>query len=130
MEWCTAHSAPEHKDVCQAANAQKKEHAMRKSLLTLAAVTLAGLAAAPAAAAEEAEVTVPYADLNLATPAGTAALEARIDAAVREVCTKPYLRDLKAMTAWEECKAAAKVGAMEQLSVLEPFASIELASAF
>jgi len=126
MVHCT--QGAEHKDVCQAANAQMKEQAMRKSLLTpLAALAVAGFAA-PAAAADEPKVTVPYADLNLATPAGTAALEARIDAAVREVCGKPYLRDLKAMTAWEECKATARIGAMEQLSVIEPYEGLALAS--
>ena len=104
---------------------------MRKSTLTaLAALTVSGLTAAPAAAADETTVTVPYADLNLASPAGAAALEARIDAAVEEVCVRPDIRNIKAMTAWEECKASAKLDALDQLSIASPYEDVELASVF
>ena len=103
---------------------------MRKSIVTvLAALTLMGIAATPASA-EDVSVNVPYADLDLTGPAGSAKLEARIDAAVDQVCAKPHMRDLKAMTAWERCKETAKIGAMEQLSVLEPYESLALASLF
>jgi UrcA family protein len=106
-----------------------KEQAMRKSILTVfAALSVTGLTAAPAIAAEAATVTVPYADLNLASPAGAAALDQRIDTAVAAVCEKPALRDLKAMVAWEECKAAAKAGALEQLSILDSYATLALAT--
>ena len=37
---------------------------------------------------------------------------------------------LKAMVAWEECKADALAGAMEQLSLNQPYAEIEFASRF
>ena len=104
---------------------------MRKSTLTaLAALTVSGLTAAPAAAADETTVTVPYADLNLASPAGAAALEARIDAAVQEVCVRPDIRNIKAMTAWEECKAMARAGAHEQFSILDRYEDLALTSLF
>ena len=101
---------------------------MLKSIPVLAALALLGAAAAPATAADEVRVTVAYADLNLATPAGAAALETRIDTAVAAVCEKPALRDLKSMVAWEQCKAAARAGAHDQLSVIEPYEALALAT--
>lgn len=104
---------------------------MRNAIvLALAAVTATLAAPALAAEAAPATVEVSIADLDLAAPAGNEALTQRIDAAVDEVCAKPHIRDLKAMLAWEECKTAARAGALEQISVLEPFESIELASNF
>ena len=49
------------------------------------AATCAALAALPAAA-QDRSVAVPYADLNLATPEGQAALDQRINRAARQVC--------------------------------------------
>ncbi len=85
---------------------------------------------AAAAADETVTVTVPYADLDVADPAGADALTQRIDAAVDKVCARPDIRDLKAMVAWEECKAAAHAGALEQLSLTNPYADLALASVF
>jgi UrcA family protein len=109
-----------------------KEIAMRKSIVTvLAAAALAGGFATPAcAAAETVSVTVPYADLDVANPAGADALSQRIDSAVEKVCHRPDMRNLKGMVAWEECKAAALAGAMEQLSLVQPYADVDLASRF
>jgi len=105
---------------------------MRKSIVTvLAALTASGMFALPAAAEETTvSVTVPYGDLDLTADAGTATLDERIDAAVKQVCAKPDIRNLKAMIAWEECKSAARDGALEQISVLEPYESMALASLF
>ena len=104
---------------------------MRKSIVTvLAALTLTGLTAVPAAAADEVTVSVGYADLDLTAPAGRAALDRRIDAAVKEVCAKPDMRNIKAMTAWEECKATARIGALDQLSIASPYEGVELVSIF
>lgn len=47
---------------------------------------LAALSAATAAQAQEATALVKYADLDLASPAGQAELERRIDIATRKVC--------------------------------------------
>ena len=103
---------------------------MRKSIVVLAA--LAVMVATPAAAVEPEAVMVevPYADLDLSAPAGAATLDARIDAAVEEVCARPDIRNLKAMTAWEACKESARLGAMEQLSVLAPYEAMALAGVF
>jgi UrcA family protein len=111
--------------------AQMKEQAMRKSIVTvLAALAVSALGAVPATAADEVKVTVPYADLDLTAPAGSAALDQRIDAAVKQVCARPDIRNLKAMTAWEECKASAKLDALDQLSIASPYEDVELASVF
>lgn len=101
---------------------------MLKSITVLAALALAGAVAAPAAAAEESSVAVTYADLDLTSPAGAKTLETRIETAVDAVCEKPTLRDLKAMVAWEECKAAARAGAHEQLSILDSYETLALAN--
>lgn len=108
---------------------------MRKSIVTvLAAATLAGGFATPAFAEAPAEetvsVVVTYGDLDVAVPAGADTLTQRIDAAVEKVCHRPNIRDLKGMVAFEECKAAALAGAMEQLSLTQPYADVELASRF
>ena len=105
---------------------------MRKSIVTfLAAAAFAGCLATPAVAADDTvSVTVPYADLDIADPAGADALTQRIDAAVDKVCHRPDIRNLKAMVAWEECKADALAGAMEQLSLVAPYADSAFASRF
>jgi UrcA family protein len=105
---------------------------MRKSITTiLAASFLASMASVAApAAAEEVSVVVSYADLDLTAPEGAAALDRRIEAAAEKVCVKPDLREIKAMTAWEECKAATVADAKDQLSTTEPFESLALASLF
>lgn len=98
---------------------------MRKYIsATLAAIAAIGFAGG--AMAEDITVTVPTADLNL----GTATLDARIDAAVKSVCAQPYIRDLKAMQAYEACKATARAGALEQVSLANPYEGMELASIF
>ena len=104
---------------------------MRKSIATvLAALALSGMGAAPAAAEDEVSVSVDVAGLDLTAPAGSAALDRRIEAAVKEVCAKPDIRNLKAMTAWEECKASARIGALDQLSIFSPYEGVELVSIF
>jgi UrcA family protein len=108
-----------------------KEHAMRKPIVTvLAALAVSVAGAVPAAAADEVTVSVVFDDLDLAAPAGSAALDRRIDAAVKEVCAKPDIRNLKAMTAWEECKATARLGALDQLSIIPPYEGVDLVGMF
>jgi UrcA family protein len=116
----------------------KRNYAVRKSVITVLAAPLAfigtlGAAATSAAAATPAEtpsVLVPYGDLDTDSPAGAAALEQRIEAAASEVCERPDIRSVRQMAAWEECKATAKAGALEQIAVLEPYQSFALASVF
>jgi UrcA family protein len=114
---------------------QMKEHLMRKSIVTvLAAAAFAGGFATPALAdepvTETVSVVVSYGDLDVADPADANALTQRIDVAVEKVCHRPDIRDLKGNVAYEECKAAALAGAMEQLSLTQPYAEIEFASRF
>lgn len=105
---------------------------MRQSIVAvLAAAALAGGLATPSIAADTtASVTVSYADLDVADPAGANALTQRIDAAVEKVCHRPDIRNLRGMVAWEECKAGALAGAMEQLSLAAPYADVAFASRF
>ena len=97
---------------------------MRKSIVTVLAALAASIAAP--AAAEGASVTVTYGDLDLADPAGVAALETRIAAAVKEVCNKVEPRLLRGQVAWEECKALSLADAMEQLAAVVPSKSVAL----
>ena len=80
-------------------------------LSALAAASVSLLAVAPAAA-EEFTVEVPYSDLDLSSPTGARTLAQRVDAA----CERPDIRDLKAVSAWQACKDAARNSAMEQLN--------------
>lgn len=81
----------------------------------LAAVSLSLLAVAPVAA-EEVRATVHYGDLDISSPAGAEALNARLLGSIKSVCARPDIRDLKAVAAWEACKDAAMSSALEQLS--------------
>ncbi len=109
---------------------------MNKSLITVFAA-LAATVAVPAGAAtvsvalDDAPVAiVTYDDLVVASPAGAAALDSRIGRAVDKVCQRPDLRELKAVAAWKACQEEARDGAMEQLSLTNPFDAVELASNF
>ena len=82
------------------------DFARRAVAATAAAVIATGClaaAAAPAAAATPANSrTVSYADLNLGTAQGRAALDARIRAAARQVC-EAQSADVGARAAAERC---------------------------
>ena len=99
------------------------------AIKALAAASLSLLAVAPAAA-QELQATVSYGDLDISSAAGAEALNARLLGTVKSVCERPDIRDLKGMVAFEACKADALAGAMEQLSLNQPYADIELASRF
>lgn len=56
-------------------------------------------------AAETAQVTVPYGDLNLSQEEGATALLSRIDHAATHVCGgRPQIADLHAWSAYEACR--------------------------
>ena len=99
---------------------------MRKPIFTVLAA-LAATIAAPAAAGEP-SVTVAFGDLDLTTPAGKAALDKRIEAAVDKVCSLASRRDLAGWMAAEECKVLSLADAMEQLAALAPQANVALAA--
>lgn len=80
------------------------------------AVALSSIAVAPAAA-QDSQVVISYADLDLATTAGVHTLDQRLEAGVKQVCERPgNIRDLKSMVAYEQCKDAAMTAAHEQLA--------------
>lgn len=94
---------------------------MNKLALAAALSTLSlALIAGPASAADTISVVVPYADLDLTTDAGQAKLDARIDAAIDQICAKPETsKELKAMADWSACRKGAATTAAEQLSAVE-----------
>jgi UrcA family protein len=102
---------------------------MRK-IITAAIAAIAAIGFAGGANAEDITVTVPYADLNLATEAGNAKLDHRIEGALKTVCAQPFIRDVRGMQDYESCKATARAKAMEQVSLANPFEGLELASIF
>lgn len=77
---------------------------MNIKLVTLAALSTFGLGVLPAQAQETR--TVSYADLDLSTPGGVAALDSRIASAIKAVCDSgdPTLR---AKLAERSCRAKA-----------------------
>lgn len=79
---------------------------MTNKLVTLAAIGLIGFAPTPPVQAQSASRTVSYADLDLSTPDGVAALDSRIASAIKAVCDSgdPTLR---AKLAERGCRAAA-----------------------
>jgi UrcA family protein len=61
---------------------------------------------------------VVYADLNLASPAGMAALHNRVNSAVLSVCGNADERDLRAMAAIHACRAKARDATQSQIALL------------
>jgi UrcA family protein len=98
---------------------------MRKPIFTVLAALTAAVAV-PAAA--EPSVTVSFGDLDLASPAGKAALDERIEAAVEKVCSPSGRRDLRGWMAVEECKVLTLADAMEKLAALTPQRDVALAA--
>lgn len=92
---------------------------------------LIALGVATSASAEEARMVVPYGDLNLATPIGVAALDRRLDAAVRHVCSGGELDDLNLWTSRQQCLRTARNSANQgRLTAMATVASsTQLASA-
>ena len=85
------------------------------AIASAVAVALSSLAAAPAVA-QETQLVVSYADLDLNTTAGVQTLDQRLEAGVKAVCGRPDVRDLKSGVAFEQCKDAAMNSAHEQLA--------------
>jgi UrcA family protein len=108
---------------CFLKGGNKKGNAMKKIALSAAASLCAAVlfsGTAQAAEVETVSVAVSYADLDLTTETGQAALDSRINAAVKEVCAKPaVIRDLKAMTAWADCRKDAAASAFEQVGAAD-----------
>lgn len=94
---------------------------MRKiaGIVTLAAIGV--IVTTPTALASEPkpvvrESTVTYGDLNLATQRGDQALISRISRAATKACGDfPYAWDLSAYQRFNQCRAAAERGAVQQV---------------
>jgi UrcA family protein len=79
--------------------------------LTLAALGVLGLLAAPLARADEVQTAsqqVSFADLDLHSPAGVATLRHRIQFAARHVCGEPERFGSPDYASYESCRAAAE----------------------
>lgn len=98
-------------------SAGKRMTIMFKLLIpAFAALLLATAAQAKKSDQTTLSVTVRYGDLDLASDAGAATLQARIAAAVKTVCPRPDLRVLGSRESWQRCRSEAMEGAIEQLA--------------
>ncbi|MGZ8282087.1 MAG: UrcA family protein [Allosphingosinicella sp.] len=79
------------------------------------ALIASAIAAAPVAASPT-STAVRYGDLDLNSPAGIAAFDARIARAVRQVCGSPYPRDLQGRRDVERCRAETLASTQAQRS--------------
>jgi UrcA family protein len=86
---------------------------MRK--ITIAALALSLAAFATPASAETTSVEVRFDDLNLASAAGMAALERRVDRAIERVCGADT-RPLYKVVQQQQCAREAKASANEQIA--------------
>lgn len=91
---------------------------MFKNIFVPAALIGAMLVAGGAQAGTLRHAEVETADLNLATPAGQALLERRIDAAIDEVCAPLVNTTLEEKMDFRRCRANAQVGADAQVAAL------------
>lgn len=85
--------------------------------MTLVAFLGVMTAAAVMTPADSARVDVSYADLNLASPAGRAALEMRVTRAARRVCGAAAATDLRAAMAARKCVTVAQSTARPQIDL-------------
>ncbi len=82
---------------------------MNRLILSALGLSAALITAMPAAAQDQISVRVSYADLNLASNAGTAVLKQRMDDAVTQICGKANPRDIGAMTFVQACRDSTSV---------------------
>ena len=85
----------------------------KPALMAAAALTVAAALVVPTVsqAAELGSVTISYADLNLATPAGADRLQRRINFAARVVCGYEDSRQYDVVVATNGCRSGAIEGA-------------------
>lgn len=89
---------------------------IRSILISTVDIASIATAAAPAAA-ESISQRVGYADLNLASPAGIAALRQRVATAVKQICGKAEVRDIHSDNRVEDCRRKARAGVEPQLAL-------------
>jgi len=86
-----------------------------RAIALVAALAVQGVASADPSTTK---MAVHYSDLNLASPAGIAALNSRIKNAVDQVCGSADSRQLEEVAAVNECKKAALADAMAQVAMI------------
>jgi UrcA family protein len=92
------------------------------------ALAVLACAAVPAAA-ETARIPVSYAGIDLTTPAGVAALDARIADAVDEICGRPFPATLQQRSAIRRCQQEAQASVQSQRAyALNRAQRVEMAS--
>ncbi len=99
----------------------------RPFLFAVAAVAMAAgatTATVSPARAEAGQVLVRHDDLNLASAAGRAVLEARLERAARQVCGTAFINELDIAAGVAACRADAIAGAREQLRAGESYAAL------
>ena len=102
----------------------------RSTFLALAAAAAAAIATPAAAQADS--ITIGYGDLNLASQAGRAALDQRIDGAAQQLCGTYSPLELKMAALNRTCRAGVLAEARAQLArviVDDQFASITVSRA-
>ncbi len=88
---------------------------MQKIIISaLAALSLAAIATP--ASAETQSVKVAYADLNLSSQAGMAALESRIHAAAKKICGKVEVRQVGDGAAHQRCMDETQASASVEIA--------------
>ena len=99
------------------------------ALLTGAAACMLAMPAA-AEMDDQRSMTVSFDDLNIATEAGAARLQTRVNSAIRSVCNAGQSRDLKDIAATHRCMAEARSDIAPQLaSVLDRAGRVQLTAA-
>jgi len=89
---------------------------MQKFAIAAAVAAAISSVSAIPAAAQEAQVSVRYGDLDTASPAGIERLGARIDAGADTLCGRPDVRDINANAEFKACKQAVVASTVEQLA--------------
>ena len=101
-------------------------------IITSAALAFAAVAGTAASAeAEDAPTAiVTYADLNLSSTAGVAALNQRISVAAGRICGEADVRDLQRQAAAEACRTTAVRSAAPQIAkLISPMQEVALNTA-
>jgi len=94
--------------------------AFGSGIMMIACLFVMGRAFAGVASDEVPALTVKYQDLNLASPAGVAALYGRIHAAARQVChVEEDQRDLSLAARAKSCADESEARAVKQVNVAE-----------
>ena len=75
-----------------------------KVIRSLIPIVLVAAAAAASPARAESSRIVSFADLDLTSPAGQAALDRRINSAVRQICGRSYPIDLQSHNQVRQCR--------------------------